>query len=504
MGTTTTYYGLYKPANGEEGYDDEINASMDAIDLELHDLSIATGVQVLTGTTAPSNGLGNNGDIYFRSNGGVYTKAAGVWTLQFTMPGTAGATGASFLAGTGAPSNALGNNGDTYMDRATGNLYSPKAAGAWPAVSGSLLGPIGASGPTAELKATFSNAGSSIEIDTADASVFDLTLTDDLTVTDILDNGTNVPVVTFILRQGGTGSNLINWPDSVAWPLGAAPTLSTTPGAKDLVTMMWDGNEWLAGNLIGGSEAPAPTLPTLDVDIVGTIEGTPGQLDASSYTTTQTFSGGSQGAVAVFVITTQTGADPLVPILIGGGYGTTWSLLGSPERFDANDTGTRRLLTCHMARASSAGAAAPLSVEYRTGNTSGGTLTAQSGCLLAAVQIDGTPVNGVALAGANAQGDHATAQGGTGGDSTHITLAMGTPVDTDGLFLMCVGTNTNTAAAAITPEAGWTLVASSGITHGSPTTQMYLYTKATSDTTFTATFAAGVIHAEMGIELVQG
>jgi hypothetical protein len=38
------------------------------------------------------------------------------------------------LIGTGAPSNSLGLNGDYYIDEATGNLYGPKAAGAWGSV----------------------------------------------------------------------------------------------------------------------------------------------------------------------------------------------------------------------------------------------------------------------------------------------------------------------------------------------------------------------------------
>jgi len=37
------------------------------------------------------------------------------------------------LTGSGAPSNTLGLNGDYYIDEATGHFYGPKASGAWPA-----------------------------------------------------------------------------------------------------------------------------------------------------------------------------------------------------------------------------------------------------------------------------------------------------------------------------------------------------------------------------------
>lgn len=43
------------------------------------------------------------------------------------------ASEAAFLIGTGAPSSGTGVNGDSYLDRATGLIYAPKAAGVWPA-----------------------------------------------------------------------------------------------------------------------------------------------------------------------------------------------------------------------------------------------------------------------------------------------------------------------------------------------------------------------------------
>ena len=59
------------------------------------------------------------------------------------IQGPAGPSGAStFLSGTGAPSAAVGVDGAIYLDTASGQLWGPKAAGAWPPASiGRLLLP---------------------------------------------------------------------------------------------------------------------------------------------------------------------------------------------------------------------------------------------------------------------------------------------------------------------------------------------------------------------------
>jgi hypothetical protein len=55
--------------------------------------------------------------------------------------GPAGPSGAStFLSGTGAPAAGAGVDGSIYLDTATGRMWGPKAAGAWPAAAfGRLL-----------------------------------------------------------------------------------------------------------------------------------------------------------------------------------------------------------------------------------------------------------------------------------------------------------------------------------------------------------------------------
>ena len=61
--------------------------------------------------------------------------------------GTNGVDGKTVRSGSGAPSNGLGVDGDFYIDTSANQIYGPKAAGVWP--SGvSLVGPAGATGAT--------------------------------------------------------------------------------------------------------------------------------------------------------------------------------------------------------------------------------------------------------------------------------------------------------------------------------------------------------------------
>lgn len=75
------------------------------------------GTQWYVGSGAPSSGLGTDGDFYLRSsNGDVYEKAAGAWSVVANIKGPAGATG---------PTGATGATGATGPAGAPG----PTAAG---------------------------------------------------------------------------------------------------------------------------------------------------------------------------------------------------------------------------------------------------------------------------------------------------------------------------------------------------------------------------------------
>lgn len=71
------------------------------------------------------------------------------WNNLAPLPvdGAAGVDGKTILSGSGAPGNGLGTNGDFYLDTATAHLYGPKAAGVWPGTYTELVGPQGIQGP---------------------------------------------------------------------------------------------------------------------------------------------------------------------------------------------------------------------------------------------------------------------------------------------------------------------------------------------------------------------
>jgi hypothetical protein len=118
----------------------------------------SSGGSVLYGLSTPANTTGNNNDTYINTGTGVfYQKNNNVWNQVFSMQtgpagppgtpgtnGTNGTNGQTLLNGSTAPANGLGNNGDFYINTSTGYLYGPKSGGAWPA-GVSMEGPQGAS-----------------------------------------------------------------------------------------------------------------------------------------------------------------------------------------------------------------------------------------------------------------------------------------------------------------------------------------------------------------------
>jgi hypothetical protein len=105
------------------------------------------GATILTGTGAPANTLGNDGDLYLDTvTRQVYQKVSGSWTeitnLSSGTPGADGedgvdgedgedgADGSKWLTGSGSPSAGTGANGDVYLDEDTGAVWT-KANGTW-------------------------------------------------------------------------------------------------------------------------------------------------------------------------------------------------------------------------------------------------------------------------------------------------------------------------------------------------------------------------------------
>lgn len=93
-----------------------------------------------------------------------------------------------------------------------------------------------------------------VTVDMAGHAVHTLTLSGNITSLTI----NNVPsasyctALTLVLTQGGTGSYTFAWPAAVKWPGGVAPTLTTTVGKADIITLFThDGGTNWYGLVVG-------------------------------------------------------------------------------------------------------------------------------------------------------------------------------------------------------------------------------------------------------------
>jgi hypothetical protein len=105
-------------------------------------LATASGLPqaaIQTGSGSPLNTLGANGDFYVDTATGNFwgPKAAGAWPVIPLVYGVKSTVGPNLIVGNSsgaAPLPTIGQNGQYFEDVTTGNVYGPKAAGAWPAV----------------------------------------------------------------------------------------------------------------------------------------------------------------------------------------------------------------------------------------------------------------------------------------------------------------------------------------------------------------------------------
>jgi hypothetical protein len=122
------------------------------------------GSTIYYGSAAPLSGTGINGDTYLQTVGGIFfQKISGTWTAQFSMAtgptgpqgasgtnGTNGTNGNTVLYGNTNPSNSLGVDGNFYLNTSNYTFFGPKVSGAWPA-GASIIGPAGPTTPPTKL-----------------------------------------------------------------------------------------------------------------------------------------------------------------------------------------------------------------------------------------------------------------------------------------------------------------------------------------------------------------
>lgn len=85
-------------------------------------------------------------EFLFRMSGNDPSTPANVNAATVGGRTLAQITGQRLVSGTGAPTNSIGSDGDFYLDTSSHQLFGPKANGAWPGGT-SLIGPAGPAGP---------------------------------------------------------------------------------------------------------------------------------------------------------------------------------------------------------------------------------------------------------------------------------------------------------------------------------------------------------------------
>lgn len=111
----------------------------------------------------------------------------------------------------------------------------------------------------AETRPTPSSSSNTLTLDLTTGNVFEVTLTENVTTLTI----SNPPATgkggsfTLILKQNGSGGHTFNWPASLRWASGNAPTLTTAANAVDILTFITTdaGTTWY-GFLAGGDMQP--------------------------------------------------------------------------------------------------------------------------------------------------------------------------------------------------------------------------------------------------------
>lgn len=88
---------------------------------------------------------------------------------------------------------------------------------------------------------TVAGSGGTVAIAYGAGNIADITLTASTTFT---FSGHVVGTYILKLTQGGTGSYTVTWPATVKWSGGTAPTLTTTVGKTDIVTLFHDGTNF--------------------------------------------------------------------------------------------------------------------------------------------------------------------------------------------------------------------------------------------------------------------
>ena len=261
----------------------------------------APGSVWYTGSGLPSNSLGIDGDYYLNTqSSNVYFKSSGTYSLVANIKGATGATGAAgatWRSGSGAPSDSLGVDGDLYLNIANGDVYV-RSSGMYSVVT-NIKGPTGFTGATGATWYSGSGAPSNgLGVDG------DLYLRTDTSDVYLKTSGTYSIILNIKGATGATGSTGSAGTNGATWRTGSGAPSNGLGVDGDLyfrtdtsdVYLRSSGTYSLVANIKGatGTTGATGTAATIEVGTVTTL--TPG----SSVTVTN--SGSSSAATFDFSI----------------------------------------------------------------------------------------------------------------------------------------------------------------------------------------------------------
>jgi len=183
------------------------------------------------GATASTNGImvlqtyGGTGAVYINPNpstgtGGLVVCAGGVTTFS----AVGGISGAGVVSGTSLS-------------------VSGQVGGGSANITGAVLG-----GQFTDTIDNLTPGSGSYTVSWASGAIVNLDLTTSTTIT--FSGAVAGQTLTFFLTQGGSGSNTVAWANTIRWPGGTAPTLTTTESKTDVISFFYNGSSYFG--FIGG------------------------------------------------------------------------------------------------------------------------------------------------------------------------------------------------------------------------------------------------------------
>lgn len=286
------------------------------------------GFIVTDGT--PSDAVGVDGEYALdNTNGQLFgPKASGAWGSSIlTLGGEDGADGRTLLFGTGAPASGLGSDGDGYIATDTTTFYGPKASGAWP-TGVSLIGPKGDTGELAIGTVTTLAAGASATVTNSGTStdaVLDFGLPAGAAATVSVGDVTGLtPGSTPTVANSGTAAAAVL---DFGIPAGAAATVAvgtvTTAAAGESATVTNSGTSSAA---------------VFDITIPQGPQGDGLEIDATGlFSTRSTYDAEAAGFVFLATDGEDGGGAPSVLYIREGGSGWSDAIPFQGEKGETGD-----------------------------------------------------------------------------------------------------------------------------------------------------------------------